>query len=109
MAGDNQECADSTRTHNTRNTIIVYDELCAWPYHQPYGMVAVPKPKKPRKPRKSRSIAKPKFVRPKQKKEKPDGPTRKRRSPRKPKRVVEAPAEVRQAAILEATPQGFTQ
>ena len=88
-------------------TELVYDELCAWPYHQPYGLVAVPRPKKPRKPRQARAITKPKFVKPI--KEKPDGPTRKRRSPRKSKRVVEAPAEVRQTPILEATPQGFAQ
>ena len=44
-------------------TELVYDELCAWPYHQPYGLVTVvvPKVKKPRKPRQARAITKPKF------------------------------------------------
>jgi len=32
----------------------VYDEVCGWPYHTPYGYVTAPKIKKPRKPRKPR-------------------------------------------------------
>jgi hypothetical protein len=40
----------------------IYDELCAWPYYAPYGMVTAPKVKKPKKPRKSR--AKPKWLAP---------------------------------------------
>ena len=82
---------------------LVWDEICGWPYATPYGMVAIaaPKKKKPRKPRTHR--AKPDWL--KTKKEKPDGPTDKRRSPRRRKLVVEAPAEVRQAAVLETPPQ----
>ena len=34
----------------------IYDEVCGWPYSQPYGMVTAPKPPKARKPRKSRAM-----------------------------------------------------
>jgi len=51
-------------------TQTVYDEHCAWPYHEPYGMVEVPVPKKPRK-------RKPRVVKPKMPK--------RTHTPRKPK------------------------
>ena len=82
--------------------VKIYDEVCGWPYHQPYGMVTAPKVKRPRKPRKSRAksewLAAPK-------KERTHGPSHQRRPSRRSKLVVEAPAEIRQAAVLEASPQ----
>jgi hypothetical protein len=34
--------------------ITVYDDVCPWPYAQPYGEVQVKPPPKPRKPRRKR-------------------------------------------------------
>ena len=90
--------------------VKIYDEVCGWPYHQPYGMVTAPKVKRPRKPRKSRAksewLAAPQKVSsPKAKKERTHGPSHQRRPSRRSKLVVEAPAEVRQATVLEASPQ----
>ena len=94
----------------------IYDEICAWPYHVPYGMVTAPKVKKPRKPRKSR--AKPEWLKEitrkakqqlKEAMERSHGTSRKRRPSRKPVLVLETPAQVRQTPILEATPQGFAE
>jgi hypothetical protein len=35
--------------------VYMFDEFMAWPYVEPYGMVAAPKPPKVKKPRKSRA------------------------------------------------------
>jgi hypothetical protein len=89
------------------NVAKIYDEFCAWPYILPYGWVMAPKVKKPRKPRTPRA-PKPDWLKAaKPKKEKPDGTPRKPRKPRRRKQLVEAPAPVRQAPVLEAAPQGF--
>ena len=117
---------------------LVFDEFMAWPYVEPYGMVAAPKQPKVKKPRKARAVTKPKFKRCKHSWAAPfdgtvkcikcgaiqtqrtqraalpakvttDGKPKKRRSPRKPKLILEAHAEVWQAPILEATPQGFAE
>jgi hypothetical protein len=42
----------SGAVHGGNIVTRIYDEHCAWPYVEPYGMVAAPKVKKPRKSRK---------------------------------------------------------